>query len=87
LGLLLSDRADLAPTEAYPAVLGTARGTDMMPDDEKARLLERALLNIVRACEGGTRIRSQNWESGIGKIAQDALEGVGVNWRYEILSL
>jgi len=55
-----------------------------VPDDEKARVLEAALLKIARACEGGTGFGDVNWRPGVKLIATNALEAVGTDWRYEL---
>ncbi len=43
-----------------------------------------ALMEIIRACEGGTPIGDSNWNSGIKQIAARALEDVGFDWKTEL---
>jgi hypothetical protein len=53
------------------------------PQAEPLRLQE-ALMDIIRACEGGTPIGDRNWNSGIKQIATVALDEVGFDWKREL---
>lgn len=50
----------------------------------EARRLQKALMDIIRACEGGTPIGDRNWNSGIKQIATAALDEVGFDWKMEL---
>lgn len=50
----------------------------------EALKLQKALMDIIRACEGGTPIGDRNWNSGIKQIATEALDEVGFDWKTEL---
>lgn len=56
----------------------------MSADDPDAQVMKRALMKIVRACEGGTPIGDRNWETEIKRLATLALEEIGIDWKREL---
>jgi hypothetical protein len=57
---------------------------DGVNDDRDAMRLRNALVEIIRACQGGTPIGDKNWNEGIKAIAVSALEDIRFDWKAEL---